>query len=101
MVQEPVKHCSHCSGVAKQTTLIFDGAVRGKERAGALVTPHEELKQIFAGGRGEFTHADVVDDEAVGPWPGWSDALSSPPQARNAQRRQTGKPRHRDPIVRD
>src|SRR5438552_3424240 len=63
MVEEPIEERGDGRGIAEELAPVVDGAVRGEQRARALVATHDELEEVLGGGGREFPHAEVVDDE--------------------------------------
>jgi len=63
VVQQPVEHGADGGRVAQQFAPVFDRAVGGQHGAGALVSPQDDLQQLFSGGERQLAHAKVVDDE--------------------------------------
>lgn len=62
-MQQAIEHRAGRGGVAEQFSPIVDGTVRSNQRARALVAPHHELEQILGRRRGEFAHAEIVEDQ--------------------------------------
>jgi hypothetical protein len=50
VVQQPIQEGAG-GGVAEELAPVLDGAVRGDERGGPFIAPHDDLQQIF--GRGD------------------------------------------------
>ena len=63
MVEEAVEHGADGGRIAEQLAPVFHGAVRGHQRAGPFVAPHNNLQEFFGGGQGQLAHAEVIDDE--------------------------------------
>ena len=63
MVQEAVEHGADRGRSAQQFTPVLDGTVRGQERTGPLVAPHDDLQQLFGCGQGQLAHSEVMENQ--------------------------------------
>src|SRR4051794_15650866 len=63
VVEEAVEHGSDSGGVAEHLAPVLYGSIRGEERAGALVSAHDQFEEVLGGGGRQLAHAEVVDDQ--------------------------------------
>jgi hypothetical protein len=63
VVKQTIEHGADGGNIAEQLAPVVDGAVGSEQRADALVTSHDDLRQIFGGGVRQFAHAEVINDE--------------------------------------
>jgi hypothetical protein len=63
VVQQPIQEGGDGGGVAEELAPVLDGAVRGDERGGPFIAPHDDLEEILGGGLWELSHGQIVDDE--------------------------------------
>jgi len=66
VVEEPVEDGGGAWHVADELAPIFEWSVAGHDGASGLVSPHDDLEEVFAAVPGELLHAHVVDDEEIG-----------------------------------
>ena len=62
-MQDAVEHGGDGGSVAEEFAPVVERPVGGEQGAAALVAAHDDLEQVFGGGRWQLAHADVVDDE--------------------------------------
>ena len=63
VMQDAVEHGGHSRYVAQELSPVFHRPVGSEQRAGAFVTAHDNLQQIFSRGQRQLAHAEVVDDQ--------------------------------------
>ena len=62
-MQESVEHGGDGGSIAEQLAPVFDGPIRGEERADPFVPAHDQLKEVFTGRGRQLAHSQVVDDQ--------------------------------------
>ena len=63
VMEQAIEHGRDGGGVAEKFAPVLDRPVRGQQRGGALVAPHDDLEEILARGVRELAHPEIVDDE--------------------------------------
>lgn len=66
MRQEPIQNGGGGRDIANQFTPIFDRTIRRHDRRFHLMTPQDDLKEIFARLLGQMLDAHVIDDQQIG-----------------------------------
>jgi len=63
VMEQPIEERGDRCGIPKQLPPTVDGSIRREQRRRALVSPHDQLEEIFGRGVGELAHAETVDDQ--------------------------------------
>jgi hypothetical protein len=61
VMEQPVEKRGDRCGITKKLPPIVDGSIRGEKGRRALISPHDQLEEIFGSGVGELAHAEIVD----------------------------------------
>jgi hypothetical protein len=48
VMQEPIKHRTHCGDIAEQLAPVFDRTIGSKQSAETFVAAHEEMQKVRA-----------------------------------------------------
>lgn len=63
VMQQAIEHGTDCGCIAQQFAPIFHRPIGSDQGAGAFVTTHDDLQQIFSRCERQLTHAEIVDDQ--------------------------------------
>ena len=66
MVEQSVEQRGHGGGVTEELAPVVDGTIRGEDRGGVFVAPHDQFEQIFGGGRSfRMPRSSMISSGAV------------------------------------
>ena len=63
VLEEAIEHGGDRGRIAEQLAPVLHGTIGSHQRAGPLMTTHDDLEEVLGGGGRELAHSEIVDDE--------------------------------------